>query len=119
MPGAGVEVRGAQGGGGRGQGCLGRVEAVKGCPGQGWRLSGCVPTEIPERPYLSLTSLRAAMPGLGPPLDGLSLVGGRTQPVHPHHYGAWEWAVAAGEAPPEKGGAGAAGGAGVETRRGV
>ena len=42
-----------------------------------------MPTEIPERPYLSLTSLRAALPGLGLPLDGLGLVGGRTQPVRP------------------------------------
>lgn len=44
-----------------------------------------MPTETHERPYPSLTSLRAAMPGLGPPLDSLGLVGGRTQPV----LGAW------------------------------
>ena len=35
------------------------------------------PPRLPSAP----TSLRAAMPGLGPPLDGLGLVGGRTQPV--------------------------------------
>ena len=48
-------------------------------------MAGCVPTETHEHPYPSLTSLRAAMPGLGPPLDSLGLVGGRTQPV----LGAW------------------------------
>ena len=61
---------------------------VRGWAGQGWRRSegawgggGGGQTVCPPRLPSAPISLRAAMPGLGPPLDGLGLVGGRTQPV--------------------------------------